>query len=133
MNYTERERKRQKEYMAEYRTRDGGMRLYYTQVKHRAHRKGIPFSLTFEEFVAAVPKDQICPVFGIRMLGPLEEGDRWQKMTIDRLRGDLGYVPGNITFISNKANTIKSDITDPEMFRRLADWLEQRQVAFVEE
>ena len=133
MTYLERERQRQKKYMLEYKTRDGGMRLYYTQVKNRASRKGAVFSLTFEDFVQAIPEDRKCPVFGIDMLGPLDEGDRWSKMTIDRLVPSRGYVPGNITFISNKANTIKSDITDPEMFRRLADWLDETRFRFVDE
>lgn len=36
----------------------------------------------------------------------------------------LGYVPGNIAVISHLANTIKSNCTDPEVFRRVARYLE---------
>jgi hypothetical protein len=46
-------------------------------------------------------------------------------MSLDRIKPELGYVLGNIAIISHLANTIKQNCTDPEVFRRLADYVEQ--------
>ena len=46
--------------------------------------------------------------------------------SIDRIIPSLGYVPGNVAVISLAANRIKSDCTDPAVFRRVADWLEEQ-------
>jgi len=41
-------------------------------------------------------------------------------------QSSLGYVPGNIAVISHFANTMKQNCTDSEVFRRLADYLNQK-------
>jgi hypothetical protein len=43
--------------------------------------------------------------------------------SLDRIRPELGYVPGNVAVISYKANAIKQGAT-PEELRAVADWLE---------
>jgi hypothetical protein len=45
-------------------------------------------------------------------------------MTDSYLFGER-YVPGNIAVISHLANTIKQNCTNPEVFSRLADYVEK--------
>lgn len=47
------------------------------------------------------------------MAGKTGGGDH--SPSLDRIRGDLGYVPGNIIVISNRANRIKSDASIREL------------------
>ncbi|MBS7457703.1 hypothetical protein [Coralloluteibacterium stylophorae] len=75
-----------------------------TNAKRRAARKGLPFALTLEDI--RIPAN--CPVLGI----PLEVcgkafSDR--SPSLDRLVPSLGYVPGNVEVISNRANLLKRD------------------------
>lgn len=87
--------------------------------KLRAKRAGIPFNIT--EADIAIPK--YCPVFGIK----LELGNRKahaNSPSIDRFIPELGYVKGNITIISHRANMLKSNATAAEL-RAVADWLER--------
>jgi hypothetical protein len=45
-------------------------------------------------------------------------------MSLDRIDPVLGYVQGNIAVISHLANTLKNNCTDPQVFRRIAEYLE---------
>jgi hypothetical protein len=44
-----------------------------------------------------------------------------QNPSVDRIKPDRGYVRGNVRIISVQANTAKQNITDPDVFQRLAD------------
>lgn len=82
--------------------------LYGAQT--RANSKGIP--CTIVETDVLVP--DTCPVLGIpiiRGIGKLCQNSP----TIDCLRPELGYVPGNINVISFRANTIKNNATLEEL------------------
>lgn len=57
-----------------------------------------------------------CPILGIpvyQMTGNGGGGDH--SPSLDRIRGDLGYVPGNVIVISNRANRLKSDASIEEL------------------
>lgn len=85
----------------------------------RAELNGVSFSLTVDDI--EIP--EFCPVLGI----PLFHGDGVScdnSPTVDRIVPEVGYVPGNIIIISNRANRVKSN----------ASWLELRKlVEFYEE
>jgi hypothetical protein len=59
------------------------------------------------------PKDGFCPALGI----PLEWGGKvyHNSPSLDRIVPSLGYVKGNVAFLSHKANLIKSDATTAEI------------------
>jgi len=100
--------------------------------RQRARIYNLPFSITPQDIRDVWPKDDICPVLGIKMKVHFAEGGGYTgprpwSPTIDRFRPHLGYVIGNIGVISLKANRIKCDETDPEIFRAVANWLEKRQ------
>jgi hypothetical protein len=101
-----------------------------TAVRCRAKRKNLAFNITPEYIQEIWPKDDCCPILKQQFSYPLgEKKHRPMPLSpsIDRRRPEIGYVRGNVAIISNYANTLKSNCTDPEIFRRLADWIERKQ------
>jgi hypothetical protein len=94
--------------------------------RERAKGYGVPFAIVANDIRACFPKDGCCPITRL----PFERGEGKcgpQSMSLDRIIPELGYVPGNIAVISHLANAIKQNCTDPEVFRRIADYLEEAQ------
>jgi hypothetical protein len=88
------------------------------RARDRANKFEIPFDLFEKDIV--IP--EFCPILGIKLTyGGI--GERESSPTLDRLRGDLGYVRGNVSVISFKANRIKNNGTADE-HRRIADWMD---------
>jgi len=77
------------------------------RAKRRAKLEGSPFSISVGDVV--IPA--VCPVFG----QPLKILDIDWTPSLDRLRPKLGYVPGNVRVISNKANRYKNDANVDEI------------------
>lgn len=93
---------------------------YLTNLRARARAADVPFALTIEN-LPPIPDE--CPALGIPFkhghgvtgsLGP-------HAPSLDRIIPDLGYVPGNVQWISFKANTMKNDSSMDEL-RRFAHW-----------
>jgi hypothetical protein len=82
--------------------------------KKRAKEKGLPFNIDIEHLLTIFPSDGLCPALNIPMVwgGGM---DRNNSPSLDRHVPSLGYVRGNVAFISNKANRIKSDATTEEV------------------
>jgi hypothetical protein len=51
-----------------------------------------------------------------------EGDDRNNSPSLDRIVPELGYVEGNVVWISNRANILKRDATWEEL-QRVAEWL----------
>jgi hypothetical protein len=92
--------------------------------KRRARIKNIPFTIT-REYLRAIAPDE-CPVFethfewgqsglGIGKFKP--DGPQ-----LDRIVPELGYIEGNVAFISHRANRIKGEGTMQEHYA-IADWI----------
>lgn len=99
--------------------------------RQRARERLLPFSITQQDILAVWPDDNICPItlLVLQISGkndPRCRGPEPASPSIDKIIPELGYVKDNIAVISNLANRIKSDITDPEVFDRLAAWLRRR-------
>jgi hypothetical protein len=95
--------------------------------KRRAKLYGIPFDITPDDVRRVWPSDNRCPI----TLQPFDEirngrGRKPNRPSVDRIDPARGYAADNIAVISMRANLIKRDVTDPAVFRRLADWLEAR-------
>lgn len=90
--------------------------------KARARKYGIPFDLD-KEYVRAILTDT-CPVLGTpfvwfgQKLGP-------HSPSLDRNDPSKGYVRGNVTVISARANAIKSDACIDEI-EAVARWLREK-------
>lgn len=78
--------------------------------RERAKKQGLPFAINREHIV--IP--DVCPILGIpitiNVLGNAG-GSRDQSPSLDKVIPELGYVPGNVRVISNKANRLKADNT----------------------
>jgi hypothetical protein len=99
--------------------------------RDRAKKLGLPFNLTREYIERIWPEDEMCPIFGVKfesLSGPSrgKGHPHPHSASIDRIIPEKGYVEGNVAIISNRANTMKHNCSDPEVFRKLADWLEKR-------
>lgn len=94
--------------------------------KKRAAKAHVPFDLT-EEYLESIFTGT-CPVFNTRLRLPNSEGGLKAPNTVrpslDRIRPDMGYVPGNVIWISLRANQIKND-ADPDQIQAVADWLRE--------
>lgn len=94
-----------------------------SRAKQRAKKAGVPYELNIHDIT--IP--DVCPVLGI----PLVFGHSEKKTqpednspSLDRIKPELGYCPGNIAVISYRANLLKSNGTVEE-HRMLLEWLEE--------
>ena len=89
------------------------------EIKIRAQKQRVDFDLTAEWLLHAIP--QVCPIFQT----PFVFGSRSPcNASVDRLSPDGGYTRANVRIISQEANLIKRRCVNPEVFRRMALWLE---------
>lgn len=86
--------------------------------KARAAQAGVPFSITADDIT--IP--QLCPVLGVPLVVGQAQATDFSP-SLDRVLPLLGYVPGNILVISNRANRIKNNATIMEL-RAVADFFE---------
>ncbi|MDB0024159.1 hypothetical protein N9E36_01630 [bacterium] len=93
-----------------------------SRAKRRARAKGLRFQINKEYLEAIFPSDNRCPVFDIEFERGGEAHERDSSPSLDRIIPELGYVEGNVVWISNRANILKRDATWEEL-QRLAEWL----------
>lgn len=86
--------------------------------KSRAAAKGVPHRLTLNN-IPSIP--DTCPVLGIPLY-PSKGKATDNSPSLDRIDPALGYVPGNVAWISNRANRIKNDATADEL-ASVTKWL----------
>ena len=111
---------------------------------HFKFKTNEPFILAVEDIEREIPPDRKCPALGIPLVivGGMEPVFRrtrpyptwsWRlrrwggdaSPALDKFEPNKGYVPGNIAVISSLANRIKSNTTDPEVLRKIANWMER--------
>lgn len=89
--------------------------------KHICKKKGLPFDLD-ENYLKSIYRPT-CPILGIEMIQMNQDNPRAdENATLDRLIPSLGYVKGNVTFMSFRANRMKGDSTYDEV-ERLFNWM----------
>lgn len=107
---TELTRSRGRKYRVEKIARVGTGYEMWWHAKKRAQRRGVPFSISITDIV--VP--ETCAVFGFpisRSVGTISD----TSPTLDCVVPSLGYVPGNVRVISQKANRLKNRMTLDEV------------------
>ena len=81
--------------------------------KKRAEKFNVDFNLT-EEYVKSIyPKDGKCPALGIK----LKKLDGSNAPSLDRIIPSLGYVEGNIQWVSKLANNIMNSGTPDQVIQ----------------
>ena len=97
---------------------------FWHSAKSRAKRDSVPFSIT-QEYLKSIATDE-CPIFHTPFewgLSGLGQGHaKPNGPTLDRIEPHLGYVEGNVAFISYRANRLKDDGTMQEHYD-IADWI----------
>ena len=99
---------------------------FFQEAKSRAQNKNVPFTVTLK-YLREMAGDH-CPVFGHKFVwgrSRLGKGKTTgDSPSLDRIIPELGYVPGNVVFISHNANRIKNNATEKELYA-VADWLHE--------
>ena len=94
------------------RTIDDPRYKMFHNAKHRAKKKGLPFTIVMEDII--IPT--LCPLLEIPILFT---GDKTSpnNPSLDRITPGsiIGYVPSNIQVISARANWLKADATKEEL------------------
>lgn len=85
-------------------------RLLYSNIKSRCKRLGREFSIEIEDII--IPEK--CPVFGFEL--KRENRETWMcAPSVDRIDSSKGYIKGNVTVVSRRANILKRDATLGEL------------------
>jgi hypothetical protein len=98
------------------------IQIAFSKSRERAKAKKRPHTVTKDYITSIFPSDFTCPVLGILM--------SWKGLnskdspSLDRINNDNGYVEGNLAWISNRANQIKSNSSYQEL-KMLVTYLEQ--------
>lgn len=80
--------------------------------RYRAKRDGLPCTITEEDL--ELPSH--CPVLGRRLvLSEGRQGGRDDSPSLDKIVPELGYVPGNIIVVSQKANRLKNQLSTEQL------------------
>ena len=92
--------------------------------RNRALSQGVPFDLTFD-YLMSITTD-FCPIFKTPFVWKGFSGGKGKSPndspTLDKIIPELGYVQGNVAFISRRANKMKDDGTMQEHYD-IADWI----------
>lgn len=102
-------------------------KLLYS-IRRRAEKANIEFNLDHKYLCAIAPNN--CPIFKVPLVwghGNKEVAGRAvdNSPSLDRIIPERGYVKGNVAWISMRANSIKQDATEKELYA-VADWLHQK-------
>ena len=111
-------------------TKRGHVMIYMCKAKQRAKHKNLDFDLDLEYLLSIAPDE--CPVFNTKFIWGRHQGGQHRKTpSLDRIIPELGYIKGNVVFISLWANIIKADATEKELYA-VADWLHDKRKEVLE-
>ena len=83
-----------------------------SNAKIRSKEKNIEFNIDTKYLKSIFPKDNMCPVLNISFQGGYMNEDKKNKdysPSLDRIVPEKGYVKGNLVFVCNIINRVKSD------------------------
>jgi hypothetical protein len=89
-----------------------------SNARFRARRDGLPCTITEEDI--EIPTH--CPVLGRRLtLFEGRQGGSDDSPSLDKVIPELGYIPGNVLVVSQKANRLKNQLSTTQLiaFARL--------------
>ena len=102
-------------------TKRGHIATLLSRARRRAEANNLPFDIDLE-YLAALPSEN-CPVFGMPLAWCAETKYRQDEApSLDKIIPALGYVKGNVAWVSWKANRIKND-GSAEDHQRIANWI----------
>ncbi len=95
----------------------------FGQAKIRAKKFNVPFKIIRQDLIDMFPADNLCPVLKVPFVWGTKNNKELSP-SLDRMIPELGYIKGNIKFISYKANRIKND-SNIEILKNLIKYMEQ--------
>jgi hypothetical protein len=105
------------------KTKKGHAYTRYNSRKHYAKKKGIIFDVSLD-YVVSLITDK-CPILGIDLSWCEQNGQVAENSpSLDRIIPSLGYIEGNIVWISTRANRIKNNGTQEEHYK-IAEFMER--------
>ena len=100
------------------------LKTYLKNAKNRALRENVPFNITLQHLIDIATDE--CPIFHTPFVwgsSGLGKGKvRENTPQLDKIIPQLGYVKGNIAFLSGKANKMKDNGTMQDHYD-IADWI----------
>lgn len=91
-------------------------RKAFRGLMNRANRENIPFNLEFND----IDWPDVCPVFGCELDYTATGAPKFNSVSFDKIKPELGYVKGNVKVISYRANWLKQDSTIQQLESILA-------------
>lgn len=115
-----RDRNKDKIKKAELKYRKTNPKKYlFNLAKRRAKRKNQEFTITLDD-LPDIP--EYCPLLKLAINSWSEEQSHHP--SLDRIDNHKGYIPGNVWFISHRANMLKNNATSDELLCLVINWLE---------
>lgn len=103
-------------------TKRGHMATLLSRARRRAKDSNVPFDLDID-YLLSIPNN-VCPVFGLELAWCAKTNIRKDNApSLDKLIPHLGYIKGNVSWVSWRANRIKND-GDLEDHKKIVAWLE---------
>jgi hypothetical protein len=78
-----------------------------------------------EYLISIFPENYICPALGIKMQWN-NKSHVGNSPSLDRIKPELGYVKGNLAWISERANTMKHNANSEELLK-IGMWLQKEE------
>jgi hypothetical protein len=99
-----------------------------SNAKIRAKADGAKFNISTEYIKSIFPKNQKCPVLGVKfdMGYKLGKTNKYAP-SLDKIIPELGYVEGNVKIVSLIVNRLKSDANYDDMEKILKYYLDNKQ------
>lgn len=106
-----------------YSSKRGHISAFKSHAQQRAKHNNLAFDLDIE-YLLSIATDA-CPIFKQKFRWGRHKGKSHDfTPSLDRIVPKLGYVKGNVAFISVKANRIKNNAEEKELYA-VADWLHE--------
>ena len=105
-----------------------------SKLRDKAKNKVINFNIDSKYLSKIWPEDGKCPALKIKMKkGQSNGGGSYNSPSIDRIIPDLGYIKGNIHWVSKLANNIMSSATPDQViqvgtyFKKIAEGVDNEE------
>jgi len=123
LSETDKKQQRLKGYYKQRSTKAGHISQIASARKCRAKQNNIPFTVSLE-YLVSIATDN-CPVFGSSLSWTKSTGFNSTKdnfPSLDRIKPELGYIEGNVVWVSYLANKMKQN-ANSEQLHKFADWI----------
>lgn len=105
---TESERRQYEKQKGENWRRNSPFKHACARLRQGAKERGLEFDVDHEYLESIYPADGICPVLGLEMVIGSQHRT-CASPSLDRINNDVGYVRGNLVWMSWIANKIKGN------------------------